>query len=279
MDNTTQQITQQIHHVCQQQQLTCLHAIESGSRAWGFASPDSDYDVRMIYAQPLDWYLQLFEAKDTFEYIQNDLFDVPFDIAGWDIRKVLRLMYKSNASVFEWLNSPIVYHSSPQVVSLLSSLQPHFFLPKTVYYHYQGMAKNASDSLQLDHPVKLKKWFYLLRALLCSLWTATERTPPPVHISGLLPLLSHAQQASVSALISLKQHSDESYQHLLSAELQSLTHSLWRQCEQLNVSAGNTFGKKGDIEALNTFFCQLLTEPASHLENSLERGENHEPHH
>lgn len=157
MDNTTQQITQQIHHVCQQQELTCLHAIESGSRAWGFASPDSDYDVRMIYVQPLDWYLQLFEAKDTFEYIQNDLFDVPFDIAGWDIRKVLRLMYKSNALVFEWLNSPIVYHSSPPSCLFTLFVTTAFFPTQDRLLSLSGHGKKCQRQLTARPPCQAQK--------------------------------------------------------------------------------------------------------------------------
>ncbi len=104
-------IRQRIQQVCNEAQITCLHAIESGSRAWGFASTDSDYDVRILYRHELDWYLRLFESKDTFEFIEADGFDVPFDIGGWELRKALRLLAQSNGMIFEWLNSPIVYHS------------------------------------------------------------------------------------------------------------------------------------------------------------------------
>ncbi|BBI69740.1 hypothetical protein PKHYL_39310 [Psychrobacter sp. KH172YL61] len=97
-NNDTDQIIQAIQQVCQMRQITCLHAIESGSRAWGFASPDSDYDVRLLYCQPSDWYLSLFEGKDTFEFIQNDLLSVPFDIGGWDIKK----LYSYSINPMQW---------------------------------------------------------------------------------------------------------------------------------------------------------------------------------
>ena len=152
-------ITATVHQVCQDKSIKPLYAIESGSRAWGFSSPDSDYDVRLIYRHEPDWYLRLYAGKDTFEFIQNDLFEVPFDIGGWDVRKALQLLHKSNAVIFEWLDSPIMYHSDNQFLEAVKAVQNEFFDPKAIFYHYQGMAKNASGELELDKPIKLKKWF------------------------------------------------------------------------------------------------------------------------
>ena len=82
-----------------------LHAVESGSRAWGFASPDSDYDVRFVYVRPEQYYLRLDEKKD---FINWEL-DETLDINGWDLSKTLQHFHKSNASLYEWGNSPVVY--------------------------------------------------------------------------------------------------------------------------------------------------------------------------
>ena len=125
--NDTDHIIHTIQAVCQTQHITCLHAIESGSRAWGFASPDSDYDVRLLYCQAPDQYVSLFDGKDTFEFIQNDLLDVPFDIGGWDIKKALQLLYKSNAVIFEWLHSPIVYEQQTDMMTELQALSTDYF--------------------------------------------------------------------------------------------------------------------------------------------------------
>ena len=100
-----QTIQEKLTQISLAEPLHFLLAAESGSRAWGFASPDSDYDVRAIYIRPQEHYLQIDEAKDTFEFIENQWFDV----GGWDIRKALRLLRKSNAVLLEWLRSPIVY--------------------------------------------------------------------------------------------------------------------------------------------------------------------------
>lgn len=244
------QITAIVHQVCTEQHITPLHAIESGSRAWGFASPDSDYDVRLIYRHEPDWYLRLYAGKDTFEFIQNDLFEVPFDIGGWDVRKALQLLYKSNAVIFEWLNSPIVYHSDDKFLYAVKAVQNEFFDPKAIFYHYQGMAKNASSEIELDKPIKLKKWFYLLRALLASIWTIDNACPPPVDFHLMLPLVSETERQEILALIAVKETQDENYRLQLSKSLQDLTVKLWQRCDNPVFPDK----KQGDVALLDTIF-------------------------
>ena len=102
-----------------------IAAIESGSRAWGFASPDSDYDVRFIYFRPEDEYLRLEKTRDVIEWQLDDV----LDINGWDIKKTLQLLHNSNPTVFEWCGSPIVYKTSQQFEEL-KNLSKRYFSPK-----------------------------------------------------------------------------------------------------------------------------------------------------
>ncbi len=95
---------------------------------------------------------------------------MPFDIGGWDIKKALQLLYKSNAVIFEWLHSPIVYEQKTDIMAELKALSIDYFQPITVFHHYRGMAKNASSNLDFTAPIRLKKFFYLLRALLAAKW-------------------------------------------------------------------------------------------------------------
>lgn len=91
------------HHV------RILHAVESGSRAWGFSSPDSDYDVRFVYIRPAVDYLRLNEPRDVIEWINDGV----LDINGWDVKKALRQFARGNATLFEWSLSPAVYETTP----------------------------------------------------------------------------------------------------------------------------------------------------------------------
>lgn len=119
-----------------------MHAIESGSRAWGFPSPDSDYDVRFIYAHHADWYFSVFERRDVIETPIEDVHGIVFDVNGWDLRKVLRLLARSNPVLIEWLQSPIVYAGLDGFGDEMLDLARRFYSLKASHYHYYRMARN-----------------------------------------------------------------------------------------------------------------------------------------
>ena len=125
-----------------------LYACESGSRAWGFASPDSDYDIRFLFRRPEEAYLSVFESTDAFDLpMEGDL-----DAGGWDIRKALGLLGKSNGALVEWLHSPIVYQESPGFLDRWRSASREVFEPKFSVDHYRGLAKQmVFGKLQGDH--------------------------------------------------------------------------------------------------------------------------------
>ncbi|CCZ02815.1 putative nucleotidyltransferase [Eubacterium sp. CAG:603] len=108
-DGTIEELVRiKIKEIEEKENIRVLHVIESGSRAWGFASPDSDYDVRFIYVRNKEYYLSLRDNKDFIDWELNEI----LDINGWDIRKALQLFHKSNATLFEWSNSPVVYYTT-----------------------------------------------------------------------------------------------------------------------------------------------------------------------
>ena len=158
-----------------------LYACESGSRAWGFPSPDSDYDIRFIYAHPIDWYLSVFPGKDTIDLpISGDS-----DMGGWDIRKSFGLMKKSNCALIEWLSSPIVYTEDTAAIEYIKSAVKPSFLSISSCHHYLSMAKNKYDEILTSEETKLKTYFYSLRATLCALHIIDKQSPPPMEISKL----------------------------------------------------------------------------------------------
>src|SRR5690554_5132996 len=129
-------INEKLREIEQNEHIKIIGAFESGSRAWGFASPDSDYDVRFIYKRIKNDYLKLEGIRDVIEYPIDNL----IDINGWDIQKALRLLYKSNPTIFEWCSSPIVYIES-DLLSKFKSLLPDFFSCKSSLFHYLNMAE------------------------------------------------------------------------------------------------------------------------------------------
>ena len=139
-------IEEQLKEIEEKENVKIIYCVESGSRAWGFASPDSDYDVRFIYVRNKEDYLKLNKNRDVIEWRLDDV----LDINGWDIQKALRLLYKSNPTLFEWSMSPIVYKTTPQWEKI-SGIVSQYFLEKTGVYHYLSMAKgNYREYLKTD---------------------------------------------------------------------------------------------------------------------------------
>ena len=182
-----------------------IHCVESGSRAWGFASPDSDYDVRFIYVRPLEYYLRLDKTRDVIEWQLDDT----LDINGWDLQKALRLLHSSNPTLFEWNNSPIVYKTTPEWAEI-SAIIGHFFQKKAGLYHYLSTAKKNYREYLKGDMVKLKKYFYVLRPILACRWILEKQTPPPMLFSILADAcLDEALVPAVSDLLRLKMETPE----------------------------------------------------------------------
>ena len=185
-----------------------LYAVESGSRAWGFASPDSDYDIRFIYKHDLDYYLSLWEQPDVIEFMTEE----DLDGSGWDLRKSVKLLAKSNAPLLEWLYSPVVYFENEVVVNQMRALAKDCFSAIACLHHYLGTTKNFMDVCQAEE-VKLKSYFYALRTALAGKWIIENNSFPPADFLELLPIAPLDIQEKVRELLTVKANHDEKYLH------------------------------------------------------------------
>lgn len=170
-----------------------LYACESGSRAWGFPSKDSDYDVRFIYIYPRDWYLSIDHGRDVIEIPKNNSISIPIDelldINGWELTKALRLFRKSNPPLLEWLHSSITYYEAFSTKKKLAALAEKVFSPASCLFHYLSMAKrNYREYLQGEH-VKIKKCFYVLRPILAAKWIEEKNSLPPIEFQKMVDVL------------------------------------------------------------------------------------------
>lgn len=186
-----------------------LLAVESGSRAWGFPSPDSDYDVRFVYVRPRDAYLALRSPRDVIELPIVD----EIDLNGWDLRKLLGLMLKSNAVVGEWLESPIRYRPDHPVMARVAALADFAFDPRGVARHYASLGGNALDRWpDNDDPVPVKRYFYALRpALAIRALRLDPARRPPMNLQRLMEVtdLSLASIAMIEDLVAAKRETRE----------------------------------------------------------------------
>ena len=186
----------------EEKNIEIIFACESGSRAWGFESTDSDYDVRFIYRHPKEKYLSVFNFRDTVEYPVDDL----LDFAGWDLKKGLGFFHSTNAVFYEWLNSPIIYREIPEWRQVLIAEQDRFFNPKKAVHHYLGTARSTWNKHLEKEQVNVKKIFYALRPVLAAKWIVHFNTVPPVDFNELLipELVDRVLITEIQSLIELK---------------------------------------------------------------------------
>lgn len=252
--NDTIQIA--LQKIEQERNIQILYACESGSRAWGFPSPDSDYDIRFVYIRPIDWYLSI---SDRSDHITLPLDANNFDIVGWDIRKVLSLLRKSNVSIFSWMQSPIVYQNRNGFLEKLQRVALPFFAPKPAMHHYLGLTRKIFQSELQKSEVNIKKYFYVLRPLLCARWIAEKGEAPPMLFQSLLPLIG-GNSVLLEVIQELLQRKERALEGEYIAPIPLIHRFAEKELKELNLFAKTLSNAQPNAENLNRLFRQLLEE-------------------
>lgn len=234
----------------QKKRIKILFSCETGSRAWGFSSPDSDYDIRFVYMHELDWYLSLSQRKDTIEIMDGDL-----DITGWDLRKCLTLLKKSNAPLIERFQSPIEYFSVPGFKNDFKKLVQSYYSPIAVFYHHHSLAKKFWEELKGKDQYKLKNVFYLVRSLLSCNWIMEDSTVLPMDIFGLMKYATNGQKEKLNELIGLKATVGEKYLHQKDETLNAWITAWFEKAE---AGKDKLQANRNGMTELNQFFLKML---------------------
>jgi predicted nucleotidyltransferase len=230
-------------------QLKILYACESGSRAWGMASPDSDYDVRFIYVRDINWYLSLEKGKDQLPVIlEGDL-----DIVGWDLKKVLSHIYRSNAAIHGWLMSDIVYFEEPGYQEKLREWAAAYLQPAHVVNHFLGICKSSLARGGEEDAFNLKKYLYVIRPLLGALWTIEKREIAPIHFDDLISIADGqaAVQGEIKRLLAIKKDASEQALIERSPILDAFIEKNRTYCNEQKAAMSKI---NRNIEPLNRFF-------------------------
>ena len=241
----------------QEENVKLFYACESGSRAWGFPSSNSDFDVRFLYAHHPDWYLSidLERKRDVIERPIND----ELDISGWDIRKALQLFRKSNPPLLEWIKSPIVYRNTENILSRWKSMVPKFYSPIASFYHYLHMAKGNHRSYLQGEEVWTKKYFYVLRPLLAMQWIEQSADPVPMEFAILVDALvtDSVLKQSIEDLLVQKMAGKELDR---GPKIDSISNFIESELTRLEEVARSQKPSSPPKEELNEFFRWALTE-------------------
>lgn len=247
-----QTIISTLSQVEQDHKIKILYSCESGSRAWGFPSPDSDFDVRFIYARPYDFYISILDRTYDLHFpISGDL-----DMYGWDIRKVLKLILKSNTTPFEWLQSPIIYRENTNFQDALWQLCQHYFSQRSNIHHYLGIARGALETMVNESEIKIKKLFYVLRPLLAAKWCLEKNGIAPMTIDPLITLLPDALNKHVQELIHFKATAAEGHVINIEPVLQSYINE---QISSITEACTPLPQNRFEPRMLDEFFIQIIS--------------------
>ncbi|WPD23638.1 MAG: nucleotidyltransferase domain-containing protein [Candidatus Electrothrix scaldis] len=204
----SQEISRRLAGAEHEHKVRILYCCESGSRAWGFASADSDYDVRFIYVHEEDWYLS-FDIERRRDVIEYPIID-EIDCSGWDLRKALYLFTRTNGALLEWLNSPVRYIERGNFAKKLRDLAPRVINNMALCYHYSHMARRNAREYLFRDKVKLKKYFYVLRPLLAIRYIEEGRGIPPVEFERLVEAVAPLEiRPGITTLLETKRVTTE----------------------------------------------------------------------
>lgn len=252
MSNVEKEIEEKLKEIEQKEQVRILYAVESGSRAWGFASPDSDYDVRFIYVRPLEAYLRLEGGRDVIEWQLDEV----LDINGWDLKKALIQFQRGNAALFEWAVSPIVYRTSEEWKRIYDTAK-NYFSVKTAVHQYLGTAKSTYMQYLQDDMVRYKKYFYAIRPLLAARYIEENRCPAPILFEDLMKQeMPDRLRSAIERVQKVKMASDEKDLNPQNIELQRfIEEELGRQKE---IAESLPKDRNDDWKTLNQVFLEAL---------------------
>ena len=251
------EIVRRLKSVEKEHGVRILFAIESGSRAWGFASQNSDYDVRFIYMREPQWYqaVDLEERRDVIEYpIVDDI-----DLNGWDVRKALRLYWKSNPAFVEWLQSPITYLEQSTFRADALNVLPAIYSPVKGIYHYRSMAKTNYRGYLCGPTVRLKKYFYVLRPLLAARWLANTGGAAPIEFEKLLTLL-HGEPIVLTEVLKLLEQKRNAPELGLAPAVPALNAFIEAELSEEQFDAPKKSHSPEVVGLLNTLFHNALRE-------------------
>lgn len=254
-DDVRAEILTRIKNAEKEHNVKVLYAVESGSRAWGFASPNSDYDVRFIYVRPKEWYLTI-DVEDKRDVIEYPIVD-EIDINGWDLRKALKLLWRSNPAIIEWLQSPIVYVDDGIFAQSARKLIPDVYSLEKGIYHYRSMAKTNYRGYLKEEIVPIKKYFYVLRPLLSIMWLEQYKQPAPIEFHRLRELIQHNEVINneISLLLERKKVSQEKE---IAPAIKALNEFIEIALEKLETINIDQQEPERNIDGLNELFWRIL---------------------
>ena len=154
---------ERLENMIARQPYPLLFVTVSGAHLYGFASADSDYDLRGVHLLPGRRVLGLDVRDETIEQSVVDE-GLEIDLVTHDLRKFMGLLLKKNGYVLEQLLSPLVLRTSEahrEMVELSKGC-----ITRHHAHHYLGFAQTQWGLFEKESPPRAKPLLYVYRVLL-----------------------------------------------------------------------------------------------------------------
>lgn len=260
MKNKIQNLLKQIE---KDNDIKIIFAIENGSRSWGMASKDSDFDVRFVFKRNLNDYIVLNPAKDVI----NAAFDKDLkpcdtqgslvDMSGFDIFKYLKLLLSSNPTTIEWLNSSIVYYGDNNL-PIREYMRENFNGERLFKHYFSSFKHNYREFIQLGKLITYKKYLYSIRGVLNATYVYEFDKIPPLNLKKTVTELKNnipeEVYAKINEVIEIKSQGLERDIVLRIPEFDEFFNI------ELQKEFRNFISKKPDLEIFNKYLREFILE-------------------
>jgi len=183
---------------------TIMLAVESGSRGWGFASADSDYDIRFVFKRKIDKYLELKKPEDFYSWMDGDK-----DYVGFDIYKAYELLLRSNMNVIDWLLfQETIYMDKMKDKNGLRKIVLKLFDRQKYIAHNYSLCKTNYHKYFVkpaENEPTIKRYIYCIRALLSAQYCTENDTIAPINFYDLIEkTLNKTDQQEIREILEMK---------------------------------------------------------------------------
>lgn len=249
-------IIAQLRSIEKEHHIKIIHAIESGSRMWGFASQNSDYDVRFVYVSDPRYYFSVSKRKDCIEFVDEEY---DWDMMGWDIKKALELLKKSNMSLYEWINSPVVYIAYPDIKEFKKLANKYWDIKSLTYSYIRLAIRNYKAYILDKKEIKFKKYLYIIRTIAACICIEKTGKLPAITIDDLIPFIEEDNKyvaGVLSYIVKAKQNGEELMDGSVDKKLNKWIEQKIKYYEQLASNIENT---KTDYKAMDEFLYKIVS--------------------
>ena len=247
-----------LHDLERQHNIRILMAVNYGSRCFGYSSSESDWDVRFIYVHQPEWYFSIAKTEDVIEMM---IAEDHLDIEGYDLKKALNLLARTNPIESDWLHANDYYILDKDFLHNMLAFESQCYNRHHAMYHFYSISVKHNQRY-LDKEVTLKRFIYYMRGLLSCRWVEQNGSHPPVNVDELIDATitdNESVKAKAHRMLELKRTGKSHDMAIVDDELANYVFDMQKYYEVLLPNHIDT-KPKADISVMSKYLMKEVLE-------------------